>query len=280
MADNAVFTASKLPQGVKMSETDMKVSDLEIDPNIQRAWVRMDRVETIKRNFNPLALGRIHVSFRRDRSYRVLDGWHRTIAVKELTDNIGTIPAFLYEGLTVAQEADMFLLLNSGERPTAYDRYKVSLFAKDPESLAIDEILHSLGWAMSNQPGNGHVSCVRTVQQLYRRSVAFEEEPNLVHMALMLINRAWGSSDEAAQAHILMGLGRLWQEYKDRINVDRLVNILREIEGGPQGLTTAARNLANLKRRKLSMAVAEFVVDSYNVRLGPKSSLPQWSKRT
>lgn len=279
MAKTVITVPSALPSNVKGYEADLDVADLEIDPRIQRAYIRMDRVEKMKREFNPLALGRIHVSYRKDHSYRVLDGWHRLITVRELTSNAGAIPAFVYEGLTLEQEAQMFLQLNSGERPTAIDRYNVSLFAGDEESLAIDAIVHGLGWKVAATSGQGQLSCVKTLQQLYRRSVQFEEEPNLVHMALLMVNKAWGDTSDSAQAHILMGLGRVWQEYKDKLKFDRMVVTLRDIEGGPSGLTVAAKQIATLKRRKLGMAVAEYVVDQYNVRLGPRSALPQWSKR-
>jgi hypothetical protein len=265
---------------VKKYDTDLAVSDLSIDPQVQRAFLRMDRVEKIKREFNPGALGRIHVSVRKDRSKRVLDGWHRLTAVRQLTDNMGTIPATVFEGLTLAEEAQTFLDLNSGDRPTVVDRYKVSLVAGDPEVVAIDTLLHAYGWQVGPTGASGTVSCVVALQNLYRRSVAEAQEPNLLQLALIVIGKAWGDVSDGAQAHLITGIGRFMGEYKDRVKADRLIELLRDYEGGPRGLTQASKTFATAKKRKLPMAVAELLVDLYNTRLGPRNSLPAWNKRS
>ncbi len=261
-------------------DIDLPVKDLDVDPRVQRAYVRLDRVERIKSEFNPLAIGRIHVSLRKDRSWKVLDGWHRLLAVRELTDNQGEIPCTVYEHLSLEEEAHLFLWLNSGERPTVIDRYNVSLVAGDETTLAIDQILHSLGWKVAPTGGQGQLSCVKTIQALYQRSEQEEEDPNLLFMALKTINASWGTATDAAQAHIVMGLGRFWGEYRDKINYDRLVNALQKI-GNPMDLTITSKQLATLQKRKLAMAVAAVVVDNYNRGLsaGSRSALPQWSKR-
>lgn len=277
--------SSKTPFGdfnskVTKVDIDLPVKDLEVDPRVQRAYVRYDRVEAIKRNFNPLALGRIHVSSRKDRSWMVLDGWHRLLAVRELTDNLGEIPCTVYENLTLDEEARLFLWLNSGERPTVIDRYNVSLIAGDQTAMAIDKILHSLGWKVSPVRGNGHLACVKTIQALYDRSIMQEEDPNLLLLALKTVNATWGTELDAAQAHIVMGIGRFWGEYRDRINFDRLVSAIQKI-GSPMDLTITAKQLATLQKRKLAMAVAMAIVDSYNRGLSSnsKQALSPWVKR-
>ncbi len=277
--------ARKTPVGefsnkVTKVDIDLQVGDLEIDPRVQRAYVRLDRVEKIKAEYNPLALGRIHVSLRKDRSWKVLDGWHRLLAVRELTDNQGEIPCTVYENLSLEEEAKLFLWLNSGERPTVIDRYNVALVAGDAEVLAIDEILHSLGWKVAPTSGHGQLSCVKTITSLYQRSVQYEEDPNLLFMALKTINAAWGAATDAAQAHIVMGIGRLWGEYGNKVSYDRLVGALQNI-GNPMDLTITAKQLATLQKRKLAMAVAAVIVDNYNrgYSATSRNALYQWNKR-
>ncbi len=256
------------------------MADLSIDAKVQRSFLREDRVEKIVRNFNPHALGRIHVSLRKDRSIRVLDGWHRLTAVRRLTDNQGTIPATVFEGLTLQEEAKIFLDLNSGDRPTIIDRYKVSLVAGDEQTTAIDAILHAYGWQVGPTGASGTISCVVAIQNLYRRSVAEDQDPNLLQLALIVIGGAWGDASDGAQAHLITGIGRFMGEYKDRVNLSRLIEVLRDYKDGPRGLTRAAKTLATAKGRKLPMVVAELLVDLYNRRLGDRNSLPSWTKRS
>lgn len=267
---------------VKMREEDLPVSKLEVDPNVQRAFLKQHKVQDIVSNFDPKALGRILVSERRDRSLRVLDGWHRVEAVRRLTDNEGFIPSEVYTGLELAQEAELFLLRNAGDRPTTIDRYRVAIIAGEPEAVAIDALLHSFGWKVAlttTQSESGLLSCVVALRNLYRRSVIAEQEPNLVHMALLIISRAWGNARYAGQGHIVTALGRLVEEYGDRLDIDALIDRLRNFKGGPLGLTTSARQFASLRKMALPMATADLIVEDYNKGRGSKTRLPAWSKR-
>ena len=93
-------------------EAVLKVGELTVDPVVQRTRLSEPKVRKIFANFNPDALGVITVSLRKDLTYVVLDGMHRVEAVRRLTDNTGTMAAHVLEGLSLAEEAEIFLDLN------------------------------------------------------------------------------------------------------------------------------------------------------------------------
>lgn len=267
---------------VSMEEIDLKVSDLEVDPAVQRAYLKQYKVQEIMTKFDPKGVGRILVSQRKDRSLRVLDGWHRVEAVRRLTDNDGTIPAEVYKGLSLSQEAELFLLRNAGDRPTTIDRYRVSIIAGEPEAVEIDKLLHAFGWKVAlttTHTDHGSLSCVVALRNLYRRSVEGGHDPNLVHMSLLIISKAWGNDRFAGQGHIVTALGRVAGEYGDRLDLDILVDKLRHYKGGPLALTTAARQFASLRKMSLPMATADLIVETYNKGQGSRTRLHPWPKR-
>jgi hypothetical protein len=274
----SVDTAQKYP-GVKREEVDVPVSELVVDPAVQRAFLSVPKIERIMKGFNPIALGRALVSQRADRSKVVLDGMHRREVVNRMTDGKGTLPVEMYTGLTREQEAQLFLDKNAGDKPNTIDRYRVGLVAGIEKIVEIDKLVHSYGWQVSSFGGNGNLSCVVALQKLWDFSVENEKQPNLVQMALMVITRAWGTDAQGGQGHLVLGVGRVIGEYGDKLNVDTLIDRLRTYNGGPVSLTATARQYASMRKQALPMAVAELLVESYNKGLGAKTQLRKWNKR-
>jgi hypothetical protein len=260
----------------------LKAADLEVDRRVQRDNLKAKKVEEMVKNFNPDALGVLTVSRRKDHGLYIIDGWHRNETVRIVTDNTGEVVCHVFTGLTVAEEAQMFLDINYGDQPNIHEKFKASLVAGDPESLQIDQIVRSVGWAISGSPNNGNINAIKSLQRLQALSTKTEAEPNLVLLTLKVITRAWGNDRFGTQAAVLDGLGRVLSEYGSRIDFDSLVERLAVTKGGPQGLIGAARNLASTKSMRTSMAVADLIVGAYNKgrKPGSKGSLPPWGFRS
>lgn len=263
----------------KYSDATLKVSELTIDPQVQRTAMSEKKVRHIVANFNPAALQVITVSLRKDLSYVILDGAHRTEAVRRLTDNTGTMDCHVHEGLTLEQEAAIFLDLNYSDKPTVIDRFRVSVVAQQETNSAIDALVHAYGFKVSRDPANGNINAVQTLRQLYELSVKIGAEPNLIQAVLLVVSRAWGDSRFGTQTAIIGGLGRLLAEHGSRINTDTLIEKLRGYKGGPQGLIVAARQISTIRGTRVAMGVAELVTDEYN-KGRTKNALPAWRYRT
>lgn len=262
----------------KFTEERIPVGDLTVDPEIQRFSLNLRKVERIKRNFNPAALGVATVSRRNRVTNILLDGWTRRQVMAELTDNQGELLCHVFEGLTRAEEAQMFLDLNAGNQPSRLEKFRARIVAEDPVAVGVNAIVRSYGLDIGPQTGNSIIACVGALERIYTRSVAAEAEPNYLQMALLLTTRAWGIDRFANQAVILEGLSTLWAVNTDRVDVDRLVNKMGTYPGGPQGLHTDATGMAALRRGHVSMAVAELIVDEYN-KGSLKRKLPNWTRK-
>lgn len=260
----------------------LKAGDLLVDPRVQRDGLKKPKVEGIVRAFNQGAVGILTVSRRKDHGVYIIDGWHRNEAIRILTDNTGEVICHVFEGLTLAEEAQMFLDLNYGDQPNTAEKFKAALVAGDPTAVTIDQIARSVNWVVSGVPGNGNINAITALTRLQALSEKTEAEPNLVLLTLKVITRAWGQDRFGTQAAVLDGLGRVLSEYGSKIDFDSLVSRLADVKGGPRGLIASARSLASTKQMRTSMAVADLIVSAYNRgrKGGSKGSLPEWRFRS
>lgn len=263
---------------------DLKAGDLYVDKRVQRDQLQEKKVEHMVANFNRDAIGVIHVSRRIDGDY-VIDGWHRMETVRRVTDNNGTIAAHVYKGLTLAQEARLFLDLNFGNQPTPLEKHKAMVAAEDEQALRIESAVRAYGWMIGRDSVNGTVPAIRKLYQIDQRSETAPDgarDPSLLQMVFLTISRSWTNDKYAAQAVILEALARLWEEYGSKIDLDRLVDRLKNFAGGPRRLRREAQQLSVSLGAKVSMAIAMIVVEAYNkgYRDGSASALPAWRKRS
>lgn len=266
------------------TEVDVPVSELEIDEGIQRDRLDLGKVRRIKANLNPAALGVVTVSRRTtpngtERAKIVIDGWHRLQAIKELTDNTGSIRCHVFENLTAEQEAQMFLDLNAGNQPNILTKFRVRLVAKDPIAIGIDQLTKSYGLVVQPGINEGSIQCIGALERVWKRSESEEMEPNLLQLTLAALTKAWGKDRFAIQAVMIEGVAAFLAEYGDRVEFDRLVQRLKAYEGGPMVLHSSASQYAANRNGRVTMAVADLVTDNYNKGLGPNKRLPAWRHR-
>jgi len=265
----------------------VKVSDLDVDRRVQRDDLKKKKVEDFVRNYNRDALGVLHISRRRTENgallgLYVIDGWHRMEATRIVTDNTGELSAHVYEGLTIPEEAQMFLDLNNSTQISAMDKHKVRVTGGDEQALRIEEAVRKYGWTISSVPINGNVNAIVKLYVMDELSRSIEADPDLISATFLVITRAWSIDRYGSQAVILEAIGRLFAEHGSKIDVPYLIERLKVYPGGPQALHTEAARLASITKGKVSMAVADLITRWYNKTLGVNSrkALPNWSKRS
>lgn len=260
----------------------LSVNVLDIDYAVQRKGLNLAKVRKIKKRFNEAALGYVTVSFRKDHSYIVLDGMHRVQAVKEMTDNQGEVLCHVFTGLTLAEEAQIFLDKNETTAPRLIDKYLVTLNAEGEDgdvARDIRDLVGAYGWTISHIASPGHINAISALTKLYKLSKSLDAYPNLVQLTILVITRAWGNDRHGVNSTVLEGLGRMFAEYGERLDVDILIETMKAYKGGPQTLHTSAQQMASLRQGKVSMAVAELLVDEYNKGRRSKK-LETWRARS
>lgn len=253
---------------------------LKVDQRVQRDGLKMNKVQEFENKFNPDALGVIYVSRRGSEEGEadfIIDGWHRDEVAKRKDPNY-PLTCHVFRGLTVAEEALMFLDLNRSTPVSRLEKFKVSLEADDPTATLIDQITRSRGWTVSAVPANGNINAVAVLERIHDMSQKVEANPHLLDATLMVVTRAWGADREGTQSVILEGIASVIAHYGDQLNLTRLYEQLRERDGGPRELHDNGKYMARSRKGRTAMGVAELVVDTYNKGAKGKK-LPNWGKR-
>lgn len=250
---------------VKYTEEWIPVRDLQVDPRIQRDHLDMKKVDRFVRNFSEGALGVVTVSRRNAVTNVIIDGWHRREVVHRVKGDDGVILCHVYHDLTLAEEAQKFLELNDGNRPSVIDKFRVRITAGDEVATRINEIVSGYGWRISVGAKRGNIQCAGTLEKIYYRSVAAERDPNVLADAILVVTRAWDLDCDGVHASLLEGLALFLEEYRGAgLDLPDLINRLRTYAGGPAVLLSNSRHLAALRNGRTVMAVAEQLVETYN----------------
>jgi uncharacterized protein DUF6551 len=266
----------------KYTDQTVSVNDLTIDPEVQRWSFNPRKVEQIVKNFKPEVLDLVTVSRRNAATLIVIDGWHRWEAVRRLTDSTGTLECRVFEGLSKAEEAQMFMDLNPGNQPTALDRYRMRLVIGDATVVSIDKAVHAYGWTVHPIPGQAHLQCVKALERIQVLSDREESNANLLEDVMLVTTRVFGHSREAGTATLLEGIGHFLADSRKlkQFDLDRLVQQLKEYPGQAFGLIGDAQTVARMTKMRPTMAIADQLTKQYNkgLKVGGPSELPVWRR--
>lgn len=252
----------------------LDANQLTIDPRVQQ---RLDprKVQRIADGFDPSALGSCTVSLRDNGTYVLLNGQHRTAGARQA----GYTAAFhceVHHGLTLEDEAHLFLTLNHQTTPSALSKFLVRITAGDDVALNIEAIVASHGWMIEPGTTDGHIAAVNALESVYRS--AAKSKPNgeygdITERVISTVTRAWGTDWRAANGQILMGVAQLFGRFDGAVNVDKLVKEMQTIT--PPSLIGTAKAMQSLQGGTLPAAIAKVLVGRHNNRLRI-NLLPEW----
>lgn len=246
----------------------LPVSALIVDPNVQRPLDRA-RSARIAEDLDLSAIGVISVSHRGNGSYHIIDGQHRVEALRLAGGENETVSCRIFEGLTLADEARLFRLLNSTVRDQALNKFKVRVVEGDPIATAINAMLAKHGWKIQPQLGDGNFGAVVAAERIYSR------DPQAFERTLVTITRAWGHDGAGVDGRIFEGIGLVFARYGSAVDDSNLADRLARRAGGPGRLLGDARGFRDMYRLSVPVGVADIIVELYNARRKTQA-LPPW----
>jgi hypothetical protein len=180
------------------------VDALFSDPRYQRP-LDQRHIDRMAAEFNPDALGVIYVSDRGNGTIAVMDGFHRVAVMRQLGWDDQKMPALVFTGLSVQEEAEIFTAMNKDRRqPSRIHLFRAQVAAGDKHAVALNEVLVECGVKVIAGPAPRHLQAVGAVQKVIEIAGA-----DIVRRAVKIATTAWSQHDDALAGPLLSGLALL-----------------------------------------------------------------------
>jgi hypothetical protein len=176
---------------------EIAISKIYVDHTYQQA-LDENWVEYLFNNWNPIAAGSLLLSHHEsDGSYATPDGQHRLVVMRK--KGIRTWPCEVHYGLTLQQEAELFLSRNDRKVVAPISKFIAQVQAKYPTALEIKEILRKNGSQIgfrSTSSKSAYYECVTSVREAYRKGVLAD--------VIFLIETCWGIHEHRARTKLIV----------------------------------------------------------------------------
>lgn len=243
----------------RLNQSDLSV-DITVQQPLNPRWVK-----DIADNFDEAFLGTIIVSRRPDGTYIVLDGQHRLAAAKA-AGYVEQVDCLVYTGLTLAEEAALFLNFNRRKVVRPIDRFRVRVVEGDKDATTINNILHTYGWKLSAYKGTYMFCAVQAIETVYNGAGVERNgpRPDLVDSTMFTITNAWSGEGESVHNTIVGGVGQVFARYGTEVDRAALADRLSKVQ--PNTLISKTRALRDARKATSSAAMGEVIVGEYNTR--------------
>lgn len=252
------------------------LENIVIDQRVQRTeGVDQRRANKMAENFDPDALGILILSERPDGTLVCLDGMHRRAAAMQAGWG-QPVDARVFKGLSIAEEAALFLLYNDKKDPSAISRFKARVLAGDDVAVDIHDIAGRLGWTIAQSAESGNLAAVDALERVYRSGAGTLSDgayPAITERTLTTITEAWGHDPIAVQQATLQGVAQLYSRYGNAVDTPKLVRELQDTQ--PRVLVGRAKTLKDVQGGTVPAALAKILVSLHNNRRRA-NLLPEW----
>lgn len=243
----------------------LRPSQIDVDPRWQRD-LDEGRAKRMAKSINRARIGVPVVSRRPDGKCVALDGQHRVAALRFANDD-APLMCDVQEGLSLADEAELYLLLNSDRKAVrVFDKFKARLVAKDPVAIEISEVVKKSGLRIAKAQG---ANCICAIQAL---EFAHVHHKNLSSALRVLIK--WSDGDPSVYEGSLIKDVSYFLSHYPAVNLERLGEKLQSY--------SPERILAKIRRTQGSLddiprsdAACKVLRDIYNYRSRDKLRAPK-----
>jgi hypothetical protein len=253
----------------------LAVGSIATDHQVQRHQSR-SHIEKIKSGYRRDGIGILTLSRREDGTLWYIDGQHRGTAMFELGLSSELVTCEVYEGLTLAQEGELFLKLNNSKNVSIVDKFRVRVTTGDPVAVDMARIAGNHGLKITGASGEGQIAAIAAAESVYTGQVAGKNGSYqaVFAMTLSVLIEAFGREPDAMSGQLVRGVGLFIHKYGKVVVQNGLAKKIASHPGGAEGLIGAGKN--NNFRHRLGgvhKGICFAVLDDYN-RGRRKDTLP------
>lgn len=248
----------------------VNIADISLDSHYQRD-LNNDWVSKQVRDVGwSEALGQVVTLSARGGRLLTIDGQHRIAIAREL--GIVQVWAYVLEGLSQAQEADLFGQFQRKRRALRiWETFRADTVAQKTDALDIARTVYQLGYRIDRTGTAGTISAIGALVSIYKLG-----NTELLRDTLTVIKRLWTLDDSMAlRGQIMHGIAIFLHsfEHEPQFRMERLEKVLPET--APAKLLRLAQDIAS-RRASATVgpaSVGEALRDLYNKGISPDNRL-------
>lgn len=267
-------------EGIKEPYTaQLTLEQLKINPDAQRELLP-NKLNNMVERYSPAGVGELLVS-KRGGSYYVFDGQHRMAMLEradpELKTLGGKVSVRVYEGLTLEQEALLFLIHNEQSTVTTAASFNVMVTAGVGHAVKLKEILNKYGIPVGTN--NRQFAAVGAATRISKWMDGYATFDRVIEILAL----AWPDpigKNRPYREEIVSGLARMVHRYGDQLDTKRLAKYLQDaysIEQASDQILAAATAARMITHKSLHTNVAYVLVNLYNTKSRGTGKLPDWN---
>lgn len=204
----------------------MRAGDLLINPRVQRD-VHPAQVRALAKNWDELLVSTLTGWRMDDGKVYLLDGQQRLRAKTGGPKLLGVVktpePNYMfdvevYEGITEAEAANIFLGLNRGRKNVdAYARWWVELTAGEPIAVTMQNATDRVGLTIGTSSTKTEIGCVSTLRRVIARKGNIKDNEEALVWALQTYHSVWGHTPPW-RSEMVEALALFHLKYRKRVN--------------------------------------------------------------
>lgn len=242
------------------------IAEMRVNPKAQREF-NPAQAEKYAADFDFEGMG-FPVLNLREGVWFIVDGQHRIAALKLIGYGDQQVQCECFEGLTEAQEADLFLIRDDRRKVSSFERFGIAVTAQWETQVDVNRIVQGLGLAVSQQGTPRTIGSATTLVRVYERG-----GPKTLSRTLKIIRD--GIGDDGFDQFIIGGVGLLTQRYNGQLDDAQVISKLAVLKKPVSTIHQKAETIRSRTGTTKTQAVAAAVVDIVNAGKGGKK-LPSW----
>lgn len=267
----------KLPAGKKTPRASkirpVPIAEMRVPPPLvtQRQFIQA-HADFLSANLELEKVGYPIINWR-DGIYWIVDGQHRIHALKENGFGDDLLDCEVYEDLTDAEMANVFLGRDDRKAVAPYAKFHIAVTANYDVECSVLRTVESNGLKIGRTKEPGNLACVSTL-----RAVHENEGAVVLGQALRAIRDAFGNDASAFDGQLVRGLALVYNRFNGRTDEKVMAEQLGLVQFGARGVFRRAEAMRERTGSQKVQCIAATIVDIYNKGTRTKK-LPGWWKQ-